>query len=246
MKQITFYLDFISPYAYLAFERLPVALQGQSYHVVYKPVLFAGLLKHHGQLGPAEIPGKREWTYRQVLWLAREHGIALQMPAAHPFNPLQLLRLAADCGDQGLPNRWVVSFGAGILFADAAQQHQARRLSARLLVCTPGFDLHLHCVDFLLRQEDGRHRPSVRRSRRLRGQWICKQQFISLSVGAFALYIGIAIWARAGSTSEFYAAGGTVNPVMNGMATAADWMSAASFISMAGLIANMGYGGGCS
>ncbi|NQW82115.1 MAG: cation acetate symporter [Polaromonas sp.] len=61
---------------------------------------------------------------------------------------------------------------------------------------------------------------------------------------SFALYIGIAIWARAGSTSEFYAAGGNVHPVMNGMATAADWMSAASFISMAGLISNMGYGGG--
>jgi cation/acetate symporter len=59
----------------------------------------------------------------------------------------------------------------------------------------------------------------------------------------FALYLGIAFWARAGSTSEFYVAGGGVNPVMNGMATAADWMSAASFISMAGLIANMGYGG---
>ncbi len=60
----------------------------------------------------------------------------------------------------------------------------------------------------------------------------------------FALYIGIAIWARAGSTSEFYVAGGSVPPVLNGMATGADWMSAASFISMAGLIANMGYGGG--
>ena len=71
------------------------------------------------------------------------------------------------------------------------------------------------------------------------------QTTIYLMVGAtFALYIGIAIWARAGSTSEFYAAGGSVPPVMNGMATAADWMSAASFISMAGLIANMGYGGG--
>jgi cation/acetate symporter len=71
------------------------------------------------------------------------------------------------------------------------------------------------------------------------------QTTIYLFVGAsFALYIGIAIWARAGSTSEFYAAGGAVHPVMNGMATAADWMSAASFISMAGLIANMGYGGG--
>ncbi|MBK9026757.1 MAG: cation acetate symporter [Propionivibrio sp.] len=71
------------------------------------------------------------------------------------------------------------------------------------------------------------------------------QTTIYLVVGAsFALYIGIAIWARAGSTSEFYAAGGQVPPVLNGMATAADWMSAASFISMAGLIANMGYGGG--
>ena len=63
-----------------------------------------------------------------------------------------------------------------------------------------------------------------------------------LFVGAsFALYIGIAIWARAGSTSEFYAAGNGVHPVTNGMATAADWMSAASFISMAGLIAFTGY-----
>jgi cation/acetate symporter len=65
-----------------------------------------------------------------------------------------------------------------------------------------------------------------------------------LIVGAtFALYIGIAIWARAGTTKDFYVAGGGVHPVSNGMATAADWMSAASFISMAGLIAFMGYGG---
>lgn len=62
-------------------------------------------------------------------------------------------------------------------------------------------------------------------------------------VGAsFALYFGIAVWARAGSTKEFYVAGGGVNPVLNGMATAADWMSAASFISMAGLLAMGGYG----
>ncbi|PRY71715.1 sodium:solute symporter family protein [Halomonas ventosae] len=63
-----------------------------------------------------------------------------------------------------------------------------------------------------------------------------------LFVGAsFALYIGIAIWARAGSTKDFYVAGGGVHPVTNGMATAADWMSAASFISMAGLLASGGY-----
>ncbi len=59
----------------------------------------------------------------------------------------------------------------------------------------------------------------------------------------FALYIGIAVWARAGSTSEFYVAGGGIHPIANGMATAADWMSAASFIGMAGLIAFLGYGG---
>ena len=70
------------------------------------------------------------------------------------------------------------------------------------------------------------------------------QTLTFLFVGAtFALYIGIAFWARAGSTHEFYVAGGGINPVANGMATAADWMSAASFISMAGLIAFYGYGG---
>jgi len=70
------------------------------------------------------------------------------------------------------------------------------------------------------------------------------QTLIYLFVGAtFALYIGIAIWSRAGSTKEFYVAGGHVPPVLNGMATAADWMSAASFISMAGIIAFLGYDG---
>lgn len=71
------------------------------------------------------------------------------------------------------------------------------------------------------------------------------QGWTFLLVGlSFALYIGIAIWARAGSTKEFYVAGGGVPAVANGMATAADWMSAASFISMAGLISFMGYDGG--
>ena len=65
--------------------------------------------------------------------------------------------------------------------------------------------------------------------------------FVGLS---FALYIGIAIWSRAKSTNDFYVAGKGVHPVANGMATAADWMSAASFLSMAGLIAFMGFSGG--
>ena len=66
--------------------------------------------------------------------------------------------------------------------------------------------------------------------------------FILVAV-TFIIYIGIAAWSRAGSTQEFYVAGGGVHPVINGMATAADWMSAASFLSMAGLISFMGYGG---
>ena len=130
MKHITFYLDFISPYAYLAFEKLPEALMGQSYHVSYKPILFAGLLKHHGQLGPAEIPGKREWTYRQVLWLARQHGVDLQLPAQHPFNPLGLLRLAVACGRDGLANRYVCETIFRHVWQGGADAADAQRLQA--------------------------------------------------------------------------------------------------------------------
>ena len=107
MKIIHFYLDFISPYAWLAFDAMPKALQGISHRVVHKPVLFAAMLKHHGQLGPAEMPSKRDWTYRQVLWLAHQQGTALQLPAMHPFNPLSLLRLATACDADGEPNRYV-------------------------------------------------------------------------------------------------------------------------------------------
>ncbi len=106
MKQLRFHLDFISPYAYLAFERLPQALEGLSYEVRYEPLLFAGLLQHWGTKGPAEVEPKRAWTFRQVAWLAHEHGIAIDVPAQHPFNPLALLRLAlATAPTGGTPNR---------------------------------------------------------------------------------------------------------------------------------------------
>ncbi len=104
MKAIEFWFDPISPFAYLAFERLPQALEDCTYVVEYRPVLFAGLLNHWGQKGPAEIEPKRAWTFRHIAWLAHQHGIALQMPARHPFNPLPLLRLALAAG----PNRRVV------------------------------------------------------------------------------------------------------------------------------------------
>jgi 2-hydroxychromene-2-carboxylate isomerase len=109
MKEIHFYFDFISPYAWLAFQALPQTLKGISHEVHYHPVVFGAMLKHHGQLGPAEILGKRDWTYRQVMWLAKQQGTDLKMPAAHPFNSLALLRLAvAASSSSGQPNRYVV------------------------------------------------------------------------------------------------------------------------------------------
>ena len=128
MKQITFYLDFISPYAYLAFEKLPEALMGHSYSVTYKPMLFAALLKHHGHLGPAEIAPKRDWTYRHVLWLAHTHGVELQLPASHPFNPLALLRLAVACDARGEPNRYVVETLFRHVWRGGAEATDAQRL----------------------------------------------------------------------------------------------------------------------
>lgn len=110
LHDIDFFYDPISPYACLAFERLPVALAGLSVAVRYKPVLFAALLKANGQLGPAEIPGKRDWTYRQVLWLAQHFGVRLELPASHPFNPLPLLRLGLATATDDAPgdtNRYV-------------------------------------------------------------------------------------------------------------------------------------------
>ncbi|MEQ1659723.1 MAG: 2-hydroxychromene-2-carboxylate isomerase, partial [Hylemonella sp.] len=75
--------------------------------VSYRPVLLGALLRHHKLLGPAEVPAKREWTYRHVMWLGQQQGVTLQMPAVHPFNPLPLLRLAIAAANGGDPNRYV-------------------------------------------------------------------------------------------------------------------------------------------
>ncbi|MFN0161293.1 MAG: 2-hydroxychromene-2-carboxylate isomerase [Burkholderiales bacterium] len=90
------YFDVISPYAYLhfrQFDRLPAGLE-----IEYVPVLFAGLLKAHGHKGPAEITEKRRHTYRMCVWLARQSGITMRFPPAHPFNPLHVLRLITAAG----------------------------------------------------------------------------------------------------------------------------------------------------
>jgi len=90
---IDWYFDFVSPYSYIALHRLDELPR----RVTCRPVLFAGLLNHWGQKGPAEIPAKRKWTYRWCTWWAASLGIPFRFPAAHPFNPLQHLRLALAC-----------------------------------------------------------------------------------------------------------------------------------------------------
>jgi 2-hydroxychromene-2-carboxylate isomerase len=90
---IDWYFDFVSPFSYISLHRL----KELPAPVAYKPVLFAGLLKHWGQKGPAEIPAKRRWTYRWCNWWAGELGIPFRFPEQHPFNPLPHLRLALAC-----------------------------------------------------------------------------------------------------------------------------------------------------
>jgi 2-hydroxychromene-2-carboxylate isomerase len=92
MRYVDWYFDFISPFAYLQWccrDRLPAAVEMRPV-----PVLLAGLLGHWGSKGPAEVPPKRQFTYRYTLWLSRRHNIPFKMPPAHPFNPLKALRLA--------------------------------------------------------------------------------------------------------------------------------------------------------
>ena len=141
LKSIDFWFDPISPYASLAFERLPVALAGLSYCVNYRPVLLAGLLREWGQKGPAETPPKRAWIYRQVAWAAHRDGVELQLPALHPFNPLALLRLMLACGPaDSLPNRRVCEAVLRHVWRGGADPADAQRLQALTAALMPKRD----------------------------------------------------------------------------------------------------------
>ena len=95
MKKLDWYFDFISPFSYLQSELLHTL---PSVDITFKPVLFAGLLNHWDNKGPAEIPPKRLWTFEHCAWLAHKHGIPMRMPPHHPLNPLPLLRLCIALG----------------------------------------------------------------------------------------------------------------------------------------------------
>ncbi|TQV89165.1 2-hydroxychromene-2-carboxylate isomerase [Aliikangiella coralliicola] len=96
--KLVWYFDFISPFAYLQhcqFDRLPTDV-----NIEYKPILFAGLLNHWQNVGPAEIAPKRKFTYKHCYWQARRASIPFKMPPAHPFNSLFALRLAIATNNQ--------------------------------------------------------------------------------------------------------------------------------------------------
>ena len=136
MKHLVFHFDPISPFVYLAFHRLPEALQGCSYSVEYRPLLFAGLLNHWGQKGPAEIEPKRAWTFRHVQWLAQQQGLDMQTPLQHPFNPLPLLRLALAAG----PNRRVVQAVLAHVWQGGGDANDPTRLAALRELLAPARD----------------------------------------------------------------------------------------------------------
>jgi 2-hydroxychromene-2-carboxylate isomerase len=153
MKTLDFYFDPISPYAALAFERLPELLAGHSVQLRYQPILFGALLQALDHKGPAEIPGKRDWTYRQVLWLGRQLDIPLQLPAAHPFNPLGLLRLLWACGESGqTPGRYAVERVLRHVWRGGADAADAQRLAALTQDLAPLQDPGSEAVKQALRQ----------------------------------------------------------------------------------------------
>lgn len=129
--QADWYFDFVSPYAYLQlmdFKRLPDSLE-----IRYRPILFAGLLKHWGQKGPAEIPEKRLQTYRECQWRADRAGIPFRFPSVHPFNPLRPLRLCIALGTEPAVIGAIFEF----IFAegrDVQDDDEWRALAARLEV----------------------------------------------------------------------------------------------------------------
>src|ERR1700722_1473486 len=94
--QAEWYFDFISPFSYLQLDK--VRRWCERIDITPVPIAFGAVLNHTGTLGPAEVPGKREFTYRMIVWQAERDGVELRFPPAHPFNPLTALRLCIAAG----------------------------------------------------------------------------------------------------------------------------------------------------
>src|SRR5436309_5341311 len=100
MKEVDFYFDFVSPYAWVAAHQLGAVRDCTAATFRYVPVLFAGLLDHHANVGPAEIPAKRRYTFVDAQRWAMHLGLEFRSPPAHPFNPLKPLRVTSAVADE--------------------------------------------------------------------------------------------------------------------------------------------------
>jgi 2-hydroxychromene-2-carboxylate isomerase len=109
MKYVDFYFDFLSPYAWLASHQLDEVRKCTAAKFRFVPVLFAGLLGHHSNLGPAEIPAKRRYTFQDAQRWAVYLGLEFKSPPAHPFNPLKPLRVTSAVDDDDLREALAVS-----------------------------------------------------------------------------------------------------------------------------------------
>ncbi|HEX5476652.1 MAG TPA: DsbA family protein [Burkholderiales bacterium] len=124
VHDVTWYFDFVSPFSHIGLYRLKDL--PPNVRVTFRPVLFAGLLKHWGQKGPAEIPAKRRWTYRWCAWWAAELGVPFRFPASHPFNPLHHLRLCIAAG----PSYEVAKVIFDSLWTSGAEADDPQRFSS--------------------------------------------------------------------------------------------------------------------
>jgi len=142
MQRMIFDFDVVSPYAYLAFERLPAALEGISHHVECRPLLFAGLLKHWGNTAPVDVAPKKAWLFRQCAWIAERDGVEFRAPTPHPFNPLALLRLLVASVPAGAqPNRRTVELAMRHVWArDGGDANDPSALKALADAIAPARD----------------------------------------------------------------------------------------------------------
>ncbi|WP_164087572.1 2-hydroxychromene-2-carboxylate isomerase [Stenotrophomonas maltophilia] len=128
MATLRWYFDFVSPYSYLHWQKLKQLQQFAQIQPV--PIAFGAVLHHLGNLGPAEIPAKRRFIYRQLLWTAQAEGTPLRFPPGHPFNPLSALRLclAAGASAQAVDVLfdWIWRDGNAADSADALREPAAR------------------------------------------------------------------------------------------------------------------------
>ena len=138
-KRLSFFFDYISHNAYLAWHKLPELARAHGLTLTPVPVLFGAMLSHHKQVGPAEVPAKSRWMLWNVLRKAKLHDIPIAPPASHPFNPLVPLRAtcAVESGEQQLRSPSVCRSAQSLSVTATTSRPSSRSRSAATALSTP-------------------------------------------------------------------------------------------------------------